>query len=38
MFARTSRLTLRPAWPEDAPAIAAAIAHEAVVMKLGSVP
>ncbi len=38
MFARTSRLTLRPPWPEDAPAIAAAIAHEAVVMKLGSVP
>ena len=28
MFARTSRLTLRPAWPEDAPALARAIGHQ----------
>ena len=38
MFARTPRLTLRPAWPEDAPAMAAAIAHEAVVTRLARVP
>ncbi len=38
MFARTARLTLRPAWPEDTAAITAAIAHEAVVMKLAQVP
>lgn len=38
MFARTSRLTLRPAWPEDAATIAAAIGHEAVVTNLGRVP
>ena len=38
MFARTQRLTLRPGWPEDAPAIAAAIGHEAVVMRLSRVP
>ncbi len=38
MFARTQRLTLRPGWPEDAPALAAAIAHEAVVMKTSRVP
>ena len=38
MFARTPRLTLRPAWPEDAAAIAAAIAHESVVTKLAAVP
>ena len=38
MFARTHRLTLRPGWPEDAPALAAAIGHEAVVMKTSRVP
>ncbi|WP_374943284.1 GNAT family N-acetyltransferase [Sphingomonas sp.] len=38
MFARTKRLTLRPAWPEDAPAIAAGIAHEPVVRMLARVP
>ena len=38
MFARTSRLTLRPAWPEDAPALARAIGHEDVVTKLSHVP
>ena len=38
MFARTSRLTLRPAWPEDASALAHAIAYEAVVTKLAMVP
>ena len=38
MFARTKRLTLRPAWPEDAPALAGAIGHEAVVMRLSRVP
>lgn len=38
MFARTPRLTLRPAWPEDAPALAEAIAHESVVTKLSRVP
>ena len=27
MFARTPRLTLRPGWPEDAPALTQAIAH-----------
>ena len=38
MFARTARLTLRPAWPEDAPALVKAIAHESVVTKLALVP
>ena len=38
MFARTKRLTLRPGWPEDAPALARAIGHESVVAKLGRVP
>ncbi len=38
MFARTPRLTLRPGWPEDAPALAAAIAHEAVVAMLARAP
>lgn len=38
MFARTERLTLRPGWSEDAPALAAAIAHESVVTKLAQVP
>ena len=38
MFARTSRLTLRPGWPEDAPALTAAIAHESVAFKLSRLP
>jgi RimJ/RimL family protein N-acetyltransferase len=38
MFARTKRLTLRPAWPEDAPALAAAIGHETVIRNLARVP
>ena len=38
MFARTSRLTLRPGWPEDAPALARAIAHEAVAFRLAKLP
>lgn len=38
MFARTKRLTLRPGWPEDAAAVARAIGHEAVAMKLSRVP
>jgi RimJ/RimL family protein N-acetyltransferase len=38
MFARTPRLLLRPGFPEDAPALASAIADEAIVMNLASVP
>lgn len=38
MFARTERLTLRPAWREDAPLIARAIAHESVVTMLSRAP
>jgi len=38
MFALTPRLTLRPGWPEDAPALAAAIGHEAVVRNLARAP
>lgn len=38
MFARTKRLTLRPGWPEDAPALARAIGHESVVAKLTRAP
>lgn len=38
MFARTPRLTLRPGWIEDAPALTAAIAHERVAMKLARLP
>jgi len=38
MFARTPRLTLRPGWPEDAPALAAAIAHEGVVSRTARLP
>ena len=38
MFARTSRLTLRPGWPEDARALSEAIGHEAVVTRLARVP
>lgn len=38
MFARTPRLTLRPGWPEDATALTAAIAHEAVAFRLSRLP
>ena len=38
MFALTPRLSLRPGWPEDAPELARAIGHEAVVSKLSRVP
>ncbi|SMF61557.1 GNAT family N-acetyltransferase [Allosphingosinicella indica] len=38
MFARTPRLLLRPGWAEDAPALAAAIADEAIVRNLASPP
>lgn len=38
MFARTARLLLRPGFPEDAPALAAAIADEAIVRNLAVVP
>jgi RimJ/RimL family protein N-acetyltransferase len=38
MFARTPRLLLRPGFPEDAPALAAAIADEAIVRNLAVVP
>ena len=38
MFARTPRLTLRPGWIEDAPALTAAIAHEEVAMTLARLP
>jgi len=38
MFARTSRLLLRPGFPEDAPALAAAMSDEAVVRHLSAAP
>jgi RimJ/RimL family protein N-acetyltransferase len=38
MFARTARLTLRPGWPEDAPALLGAINHRVVAEKLARVP
>ena len=38
MFARTPRLLLRPGFPEDAPALAAAIGDEAIARNLGTVP
>jgi RimJ/RimL family protein N-acetyltransferase len=38
MFARTPRLLLRPGFPEDDPALAAAIADEAIVKHLAVVP
>jgi RimJ/RimL family protein N-acetyltransferase len=38
MFARTPRLLLRPGFPEDAPALASAIAEKAVVMNLATAP
>jgi RimJ/RimL family protein N-acetyltransferase len=38
MFARTPRLLLRPGFPEDAPALANAIADEAIVRNLATAP
>lgn len=38
MFARTPRLLLRPGFPEDAPALAVAIADEAIVKNLATAP
>jgi RimJ/RimL family protein N-acetyltransferase len=38
MFVRTQRLTLRPGWAEDAPDLAQAIGHEAVVRNLSRAP
>jgi RimJ/RimL family protein N-acetyltransferase len=38
MFVRTDRLLLRPAWIEEAPALAAAIGDEAVVRNLATAP
>ena len=38
MFARTDRLMLRPGWAEDAPALAKAIADEAIVRNLALAP
>ncbi len=38
MFARTSRLLLRPGWAEDAPALARAIADETIVRNLANAP
>jgi RimJ/RimL family protein N-acetyltransferase len=38
MFARTPRLLLRPGFPEDAPALALAIADEAIVRNLSTAP
>jgi RimJ/RimL family protein N-acetyltransferase len=38
MFARTERLLLRPGWPEDASALAAALSHPEVVRNLATAP
>jgi RimJ/RimL family protein N-acetyltransferase len=38
MFARTPRLLLRPGWMEDAPALTAAVADEAIVRNLARAP
>ena len=38
MFARTPRLLLRPGFPEDAPALATAIADEGIVRNLATAP
>lgn len=38
MFARTPRLLLRPGFPEDAPALAAALADQSIVRNLASAP
>lgn len=38
MFARTKRLLLRPGFPEDAPALATAIADEGILRNLATAP
>ena len=38
MFARTEHVLLRPGWAEDAPALAQAIADEAIVRNLATAP
>ena len=38
MFARTRRLLLRPGFPEDAPALAAAIGNRSIVRNLAAAP
>ena len=38
MFARTERLLLRPSWPEDAPALHAAMSDEDIVRNLALAP
>ncbi len=38
MFARTERLLLRPAWPEDAAPLVEAIGHEAIARMVARVP
>lgn len=38
MFVRTQRLTLRPAWREDATELSRAIGHESVVRNLSQAP
>lgn len=38
MFVRTERLLLRPGWLEDAPALTAALADEAIVRNLTALP
>lgn len=38
MFARTTRLMLRPGWAEDAPELARAIADERIVRNLSTAP
>lgn len=38
MFARTERLLLRPGFPEDAPALAAAMSDESIARNLANVP
>lgn len=38
MFARTERLLLRPGFPEDAPALAMAIGHQAIARDLAVIP
>ena len=38
MFIRTQRLLLRPPWPEDAPAIASALAERDMAINLARVP
>lgn len=38
MFARTPRLLLRPGWPEDAPALHAAISDQQIVRNLATAP